>query len=417
MQKHRQRPDPSSGRHARRTPFPRRGGPLLRTALEALESRRVLSALAGNQPPVIAAIADQLVAPGTQFTIQVVAHDSETPADRLTFSLAPGSSAHAQIDSTTGLLRFSAPTSEGVEAVIIVVSDDGSPQQSATERFDVVVSSVGFAGLAAQPVGAVRPDLPSVDRQPGLVLASGQADEQAPRAVADIPLVLPAPRSPLAEIGVPQISESMAAAARGRVTVHRPEIPEPEAPQPNQEPEPDEPRAPQERAPSSPGSPSHVPQSNAPAAAALAAQAAVEVPTAGQPDQESRDARDGDGDESCTTHAATVLVAEERMADGAQNLEGSACVPAGVPSLAVADGELTARAAVFAGPDMHALWRRGKQLPSLATVWEQQTSPRPPEAVLQSALLLACAPLKRGAVPLGPARGRRLGRFERLARV
>lgn len=395
-------------------PFPRPGGPLLRTSLEALEARRVLSSPAANQAPVIEAIADQLAAPGAEFALQVIAHDAETPAERLTFSLAPGSSPHAQIDASTGLLRFATPASEGIESVIVVVTDDGSPQQSATVRFDVVVSSVGFAGLSDVPVGAVPPNLPPADVQSASVLLQAPPASES-QAAADSNLgTLPALDSPLADTGVPHISESMEVASRARVTVNRPEIPEPDGPQPPQEPESSPPAAPEDQTPPSPGSPEEVPQEGRPAAVTTSL-------------TQAKPACEGAGHVLCEQAEAkrpAELAATEGSMDGAgkAHLPGRAYADedSGTVidklSATVAEDRGLAPAEVFADADEPIVWRHEA---AAAAIWAtpQEERHSPPEAILQSALLLACAPLRRSAVPLGPAQGRRLGRFERLARA
>ncbi len=424
---------PTRTRLAQRTPFPRPSGPLLRTALEALEARRVLSSPAGNQPPVVAAIADQLAAPGTQFAIQVVAQDAETPTERLTFSLAPGSSPHAQIDSSTGLLRFAAPASEGIESVTVVVTDDGSPQQSAIQRFDVVVSSVGFAGFADRPVGAVPPNLPPADAPSDSLLPLAASVGQAQAVPGPSPRILPAPNSALADTGVPHISESMEVASRGRVTVNRPEIPEPDASQPSEEPELGPPAAPENPTPQSPGSSSDGPvQDPAHRPAALVAPAgavrAVSAPAMSAPVVAAPQAAvPGVGEQGdvpdvvarCATHDDIAAnAAEAQLSARASGDAGG--VPVGIAlSARAAEGPRCIGVAT-ALPHLDAL-ALGQRNEGTASSWarrgEERLPSRPPEAVLQSALLLACALLRRGAVPLTPARGRRLGRFERLART
>lgn len=413
---------PTSTRPAHRMPFPRPSGLLLRTALETLEARRVLSSPSGNQPPVIAAIADQLAAPGTQFAIQVFAHDVETPTERLTFSLGAGSSPHAQIDGSRGLLRFAAPASEGIESVTVVVTDDGSPQQSAIVRFDVVVSSVGFAGLGGRPVGAVPPNLPPANVQHDSVLPQSPPAGQSQAAAASNLRILPVPNSPLADTGVPHISESMEVASRSRVTVNRPEIPEPDGPQPLQEPKSSPPAAPENQTPQSPGSSSLGPQQNlAHTPAALVALAIPEPAVAGQEPAarevyQQRDTKEGV--KPCLIRDVAASAAEAHLSPRASGDEGH--VPGDIAlSTRPAKGlDCVAEAVALPHEDALALWQQDDDRASFwAKLGDEGPPPQPPEAVLQSALLLACAPLRRGAVPLGPARGRRLGRFERLART
>jgi hypothetical protein len=429
---------------ARSVPLARRTGARLRPAVEVLEARCVLSTSSGNQPPTIAPLGSLLAAPGTQFAIQVVAQDVETPADRLTYSLAPGSSPHAQIDPATGLLRFFAPSSEGVERVVVVVSDDGSPPQSASERFDIVVSTVGFAGLAADPVGAVRAQLPASDLPQPAPLPSSPGEDAILAAPGRNLRVLPVGPSPLADTGVPRISESMAVAARMRVTVNRPEIPEPEAPQSAPQREQDAPAVPEQTAPPSPGSPEGSPQRRTQDAAGLLERLLSTAQAVEHAEQQQRDAAvapPSPDTAEAASHQPQTQQARARHEQGLPAVPDSSVLPdspAGAsPSLSLAsvadDAVPTPALLAHMGPPNAAVEFKPVSLDAqsdASDAWSEEAfrasawprarveanCPPVPEGILQSALLLAWAPLRRGAVPFAPGGRRRLGRFERLAR-
>ena len=112
-----------------------------------------------NQPPVLAAISNYTIIAGQTLVITNVATDSDMPPQTLTFSLA-GSPAGAVINTNSGVFswRPAIAQSASTNAVSIVVTDNGTPNLSATQGFWIAVNRpaqpvIGTIGLSN---GAVR---------------------------------------------------------------------------------------------------------------------------------------------------------------------------------------------------------------------------------------------------------------------
>lgn len=94
-----------------------------------------------NAPPRLETIAHRSIREGESLVITNRATDADLPAQRLTYSLAPGAPAGMLLDSDTGILRWQPTSSQGGAAyrVEIVVQDNGTPPQSARQTFTVAV--------------------------------------------------------------------------------------------------------------------------------------------------------------------------------------------------------------------------------------------------------------------------------------
>lgn len=109
------------------------------------EETFLVSVSEANSPPVIQAIDDQAIDEFELLEIDVIASDSDTPVQTLTFSLdeAP---AGATITSA-GRFSFTPTELQGGQTltVIVRVTDSGSPSQFDTEEFTITVAEVNSA--------------------------------------------------------------------------------------------------------------------------------------------------------------------------------------------------------------------------------------------------------------------------------
>ena len=121
-----------------------------------------------NQPPTIAAIADQEAFERIAFRHAARASDTDRPRQGLRFSLDQGPEGLA-IDPVTGELTWTPPVgSEGNYTVTIRVTDTGNPALSATESFNLTVTDI---------LGAVANDLTIRSQVNDAVLADFSMNE------------------------------------------------------------------------------------------------------------------------------------------------------------------------------------------------------------------------------------------------
>ncbi|MGH7970028.1 MAG: LamG-like jellyroll fold domain-containing protein, partial [Limisphaerales bacterium] len=130
------------------------GGYLAGTVDDVQLFQRVFAAseigLLMNHPPVLAPVPDALILAGRTLMITNRASDPDQPAETLRWSLVnppPG----AGINATTGLFawRPAVESSPATNGVTVVVSDNGTPNMSATQVFSVLVArptAPGFTG-------------------------------------------------------------------------------------------------------------------------------------------------------------------------------------------------------------------------------------------------------------------------------
>lgn len=94
-----------------------------------------------NASPVLAAPGDRLLVEGGTLLVTNVATDADLPAQRLTFSLAPGTPAGVAVDPASGLLTWVTGEADGpsTNTLVLLVSDNGQPALVVTQAFQVVV--------------------------------------------------------------------------------------------------------------------------------------------------------------------------------------------------------------------------------------------------------------------------------------
>ena len=109
------------------------------TAPATLYSYIVLASTS-NAAPTLDARTDRTVNPGYTLSVTCVAHDTDTPAQTLAFSLL-NPPANAAINSTSGVLTFTPSYAQlgSSNRMTVVVTDSGSPVRSATNAFNVFV--------------------------------------------------------------------------------------------------------------------------------------------------------------------------------------------------------------------------------------------------------------------------------------
>jgi hypothetical protein len=100
-------------------------------------------ASASNSPPSIGNITDKVVNEGNLLTFTVTASDPDA-GQSLTFSLEPGAPSGALINATNGVFSWvpSEPQGPGSYTITVRVTDNGSPNLSATRSFNVQVAEM-----------------------------------------------------------------------------------------------------------------------------------------------------------------------------------------------------------------------------------------------------------------------------------
>ena len=99
-----------------------------------------------NRPPELDPIADQVVTVGTFVVFGVTFRDPDIPVQPLTTSLGPGAPEGAAI-SAGGLFTWTpiAAQSSSTNSISVILSDNGVPSLTATQRFIVRVGSINRA--------------------------------------------------------------------------------------------------------------------------------------------------------------------------------------------------------------------------------------------------------------------------------
>ena len=112
-----------------------------------------VQAAASNTAPTLDALSDRTVNPGYTLTATAAAHDSDTPAQTLTFSLV-SPPANAAIGATNGVITFTPSYAQygTTNRFTVVVTDSGTPALSATNAFSVLVVANTAPAFAAQPL-------------------------------------------------------------------------------------------------------------------------------------------------------------------------------------------------------------------------------------------------------------------------
>jgi len=100
-----------------------------------------------NSAPVLAPISNQTVVEGQLLTVTNSATDPDLPANLLTFSPGTNAPSGAAINTTNGLFTWTPSESQGpgTNVIAVIVTDNGTPALSATQRFTVVVLETNSA--------------------------------------------------------------------------------------------------------------------------------------------------------------------------------------------------------------------------------------------------------------------------------
>ncbi|MBI3851739.1 MAG: tandem-95 repeat protein [Verrucomicrobia bacterium] len=120
-------------------------------ALDSGVATVVLTVTPVNDAPVLAPIGDRTVNEGSLLTFTNTATDVEN--DTLTFSLGTNAPAGASINSSNGVFTWTPTEAQGpgTNVITVTVTDNGSPNQSDSKNFTVIVNEVNSAPvLAAQ---------------------------------------------------------------------------------------------------------------------------------------------------------------------------------------------------------------------------------------------------------------------------
>ncbi|HSY19456.1 MAG TPA: hypothetical protein VK815_14030 [Candidatus Acidoferrales bacterium] len=102
-----------------------------------------------NNRPVLAAISNRFLSAGVTLAITNVATDTDEPPQTLTFAL-PVAPANAAIATDTGILswRPAVAQANSTNSFTVTVTDNGTPNLSATQSFTVIVSKLNLPVLA-----------------------------------------------------------------------------------------------------------------------------------------------------------------------------------------------------------------------------------------------------------------------------
>jgi hypothetical protein len=99
-----------------------------------------VTVLASNNPPILAPVTNYTIWEGMTLTVTNVAIDPDSPPQTLAFSLGPDAATNANINATTGVFTWSPTHADiGSNAFTVIVTDNGLPPLSASQRFSVMV--------------------------------------------------------------------------------------------------------------------------------------------------------------------------------------------------------------------------------------------------------------------------------------
>lgn len=127
-----------------------------------------------NRAPVLETIANQTIQAKEAWTLNLKARDDDR--DALTFTLDPGAPAGVTLDASTGLLTWTPSEAQApsTSAIIVRVTDNGTPPLSDSKTFTVTVNEVKIV-----PVLSAIPDL-TVNEGEKLLLQIGATVNGAP---------------------------------------------------------------------------------------------------------------------------------------------------------------------------------------------------------------------------------------------
>ncbi|HEY1791225.1 MAG TPA: T9SS C-terminal target domain-containing protein [Verrucomicrobiae bacterium] len=106
-----------------------------------------------NTAPVLAPISDRAINVGYHLSITNTATDSDTPAQTLTYSL-PIAPTNATIGSASGIFDWRPFVTQAntTNPVQIVVTDNGTPNMSATQNFNVIVNPLTLPDIVSPSI-------------------------------------------------------------------------------------------------------------------------------------------------------------------------------------------------------------------------------------------------------------------------
>ena len=95
----------------------------------------------GNTAPTLAPVSDQTVNVGVTVTVTNIATDPDVPPQTLTFSLLAGPT-NATLDASSGIFTWRPLVTQAgsTNAIAVIVADNGTPNLSATNSFNVIVN-------------------------------------------------------------------------------------------------------------------------------------------------------------------------------------------------------------------------------------------------------------------------------------
>ena len=107
----------------------------------AKDAFQIFQAASVNNPPQIDPLPDRTIDEESTLSFVVTASDPDVPPQKLTFRLGAGALTGAGINPTNGLFTWTPTEGQGPGTNLfgVIVTDDGSPSMSATQRFTVVV--------------------------------------------------------------------------------------------------------------------------------------------------------------------------------------------------------------------------------------------------------------------------------------
>lgn len=117
-------------------------GSITETTLEIIDEESLI-----NHAPVIQTIGNKTINAGDILKVQVVATDSDVPAQILTYSLISAPSG-AVINSSSGEIQWVAAQASSPANFQVKVTDNGTPALTASTSFSVTVNPVGGTNVA-----------------------------------------------------------------------------------------------------------------------------------------------------------------------------------------------------------------------------------------------------------------------------
>jgi hypothetical protein len=113
-------------------------------------SNATLAVTGANTPPTLAAISDSTINVGVTLVITNNAADTDAPPQTLTFSLTTGPT-NATFDTNSGVFTWRPLVTQAdtTNLFTVMVTDNGTPNLSATQSFDVTVNPLTAPGISS----------------------------------------------------------------------------------------------------------------------------------------------------------------------------------------------------------------------------------------------------------------------------